>query len=1025
MSSSMGFLAQFLIALLAGLVEAFHLQGQDSNLFAVEGTIGLTVDSEVSVEIHETLQTVADDLLLLNPVEGQISVHEGLRAIASKMDLKQALKSVDSRGLPHEVQALIKSRSQTNHGGGFDETSMEKARVVLNNLVEKAWVELDDKIIQCKEYQEMNRATFDQVVLDMSRLNEQITDLQRIETESIDKIGRFDAEIRQVHQDFEKEARTYNYVRSKNLEELDHRQKDLDTFQFVMTFTRCADATSLLQSHLNETRICAIKGGHHAMCFSNHAAQTRFNQISRSSKHALSEILAEVDGNKLPPLPDFTPSSRHLIAEILNEVGRESHSFLQAKQAPTGTTTASPAIEVAMRVDSDPVEGKGNPMPKGFVPAPFCCEAYGVSCGPSSGGIMCSPEPPDCGLLHDKLSLMWGDYKDKVDALRFEMSKNEYMWEELKQNFEDQIKVLVNSKVRFSMMLSEARTNLVSDREELVNKIHQKAALEKTFKDYMKLCCERVKWIMFQDMCALIVVRNAVLESSTVCPGEEIIDCEVDNWVSKKCTAACDDTCPDEPRPEEEYECGGWQDVYRKVVVNPPDECGLRCPALARTKKCNQHKCAVDCVMSEWSGWAKCSAECEGGVRSKTRSIITEPRDGGTTCNTVEETEPCNSMSCDRDCSIGSWTSWSPCSVACGGGFQSRARHVLIPTRGFGKCPKENGSQRYAEQKCNTQSCVGDEICVANQDLIIALDGSGSLREDGFNILKSYALNVLERYQSEYFGAAAMKVGVIEFGNGVIMEDGYTVSSAINVHPLSADLNQVKTALEGTVQKKGFTNMAQAFALAETMYTAAGRKGAQSALLVITDGKPSFQFQTNELVEQLDDKGVQRFFVVVSDEEKDLNLMKTWASSPWETNLLHIPGLMPLQADEGVWGQKTLTRFCPLAMSPSILTAKEERGGFMHVKDGGYCGGRGGLLSTDVNDAEGCAFLANGAGAQSFILGSWFRRGYCYAGEMQVDSNQYTAWEGARVAPTCPGDGWTTSMIFDFYALEPISDGGY
>merc|ERR1712007_3163 len=130
-----------------------------------------------------------------------------------------------------------------------------------------------------------------------------------------------------------------------------------------------------------------------------------------------------------------------------------------------------------------------------------------------------------------------------------------------------------------------------------------------------------------------------------------------------------------------------------------------------------------------------------------------------------------------------------------------------------------------------------------------------------------------------------MQIGVIEFGNGIIMPDGVTVSPAMNVKPITANFGEVKTALEGMVQKKGFTNMAQAFALAETMYTAGGRKGAQSALLVITDGKPSFQFQTNELVEQLDDKGVQRFFVVVSDSEKNVNLMKSWASVPWSTNL--------------------------------------------------------------------------------------------------------------------------------------------
>jgi len=345
----------------------------------------------------------------------------------------------------------------------------------------------------------------------------------------------------------------------------------------------------------------------------------------------------------------------------------------------------------------------------------------------------------------------------------------------------------------------------------------------------------------------------------------------------------------------------------------------------------------------------------------------------------------------------------------------------LIPTRGFGKCPKEDGPNRAAEQECNTQPCVGDEICIANQDLIIAIDGSGLVREDGFNILKNYALDLLSKYHSEYYGSGAMKIGLIEFGNGIIMPDGVTVSPAMNVHTLSSDLGSVKSAVEGMVQKKGFTNMAQAFALAETMYTSSGRKGSQSALMVITDGKPSFQFQTNELVQQLDDKGVQRFFVVVSDNEKSVDLMKKWASAPWETNLLHIPGLSPLEADQGVWSQKALTLFCPMAMSPSLQTTKEVAGGFMHVRDGGYCGARGQLLSTEVNDAEGCAFLAQGAGAESFLLGIWFRRGYCYAGEMTVDSPQYESWEDDRVNPSCPSD-WVNSMIFDFYAMEPIQE---
>merc|ERR1719230_10605 len=863
----------------------------------------------VSAEIRDTLQGVAMDLLAPHPLEGMASVRAGMQAVSGKMDFKTAIKAIDHKTLPADVQSLVKTASTSGAKTRFSEESMAKARTALNDLVEKAWVELDDKIIECKEYQEMNRGTFDQVVTDISRLVEQITDLERVETESLEGIAKTEAQIKDVEAELSKETKIYNYNFAKNSEELTKRQNDLDVFQFILTFTKCDDATSLLQSNVNETRICAIKGGGHSMCFRDHSAQTRFNQMmSHSSKRAISEILAEVEGHKLP-------------------------NFLQLAQAPepTGTTTANPAIAASIASPAEPVAGGEEPLPKGFVPAPFCCEAYGVSCGPSGGGIMCSPDPPDCGLLHDKLSLMWGDYKDKVDELTMEMNKNAFVFEELKIELNDQIQILTNSKARFSMTLSEARSNLAADREEVKAKEQQKLDLEKAYLAFMKLCCERVKWIMFQDMCALIVVRNAVLESSTTCPGQEIVDCDVDNWVGKKCTVECDDSCPAVPDPTEVYECGGWQEIYRKVVVDPPDECGLRCPALTRTKKCNQKKCPVDCVMSEWSGWSKCTADCEGGVRSRTRSLVVKPKNGGIACNTAEETEACNTMSCDRDCRLAPWTSWEPCSVACGTGFQNRFKHVLIPTRGFGKCPKEDGRQRFQNRECNTQPCVGDEICIANQDLIIAIDGSGSVREDGFNILKTFALDVLSKYQSEYYGSGAMKVGLIEFGNGIIMPDGVTVSPAMNVHALSADLGSVKSAVEGMVQKKGFTNMAQAFALAETMYTAAGRKGSQSALLVITDGKPSFQFQTNELVEQLDDKGVQRFFVVVSDDEKNLDLMKHWASVPWETNLLHVPGLSLLEADNGLWAQKAVTLFCPAAMSPALLDTKETAQGFMHV----------------------------------------------------------------------------------------------
>jgi len=459
-----------------------------------------------------------------------------------------------------------------------------------------------------------------------------------------------------------------------------------------------------------------------------------------------------------------------------------------------------------------------------------------------------------------------------------------------------------------------------------------------------------------------------------------------------------------------------------RSVVTQPDACGIKCPQLSRYIRCGQYKCPVDCQMSTWSGWSKCTAECEGGLRSHTRSIRVKPTNGGEMCNTNEESQPCNTGSCDRNCRLQRWTKWTPCSVACGGGLQYSKRHVLIPTRGEGKCPKDHSRQRLKDKTCNTHSCNGDEICIAKQDLVIAVDSSGSVNKDGFAIIVKYTSALLARYQMEYFGDKAMRIGVVLFGNGIIMADGKTVSPALNKQKLTSSMADVKTAVTGLPYKKGFTNMAQAFSMAEDMFIKGSRRSAQQSVMVITDGKPSFAFMTDEMVHQLDDKGILRYFVAVNNQGAKSDTMmqlREWASSPWETNMIHIPGLAMMEADTDLWVEKALTKFCPEAYSPSTALWEEQTYGFEHVKDSAWCGRRKRLLSRNADNAEACAALASGAGAKSFSLGVWYRRNYCYSGTMQVDLDQYRAWGANKVNPTCPS-GWKSSMMYDFYAMEPV-----
>merc|ERR1719265_3050424 len=496
------------------------------------------------------------------------------------------------------------------------------------------------------------------------------------------------------------------------------------------------------------------------------------------------------------------------------------------KADPTTTTTTPPAPTP--------------PVPKDPVVKDVSVE---------EGHFKCNRGPPDCGLLHDNMSLMWGKFKDLVDELQAEMDKNLFEFTILKENLNAQLEVLRNSKARFTMELNEATASLNSDREEMAEKEEQRKTLEHEYKVYMSKCKKRIEWIFFQDFCSYLVVRAQVMIYSKVSPPEKIVDCDITPFVPGECSVPCDDSCPDKKNP---HGCGGWQTLTRTITVRA-NEFGVKYPELTRKRKCNQIKCPVDCVMSRWSRWSKCSKACEGGTKGRTRNIITKPKNGGLSCNTAQESRACNTGSCDRNCALKKWSKWSPCSVACGGGFTERWRRVLIPIRGNGRCPKPSSKIRYGIKKCNQHGCKGDEVCIAKQDLVLAIDGSGSLRQDGYKILKDFAAGLIDKYMGKYYGYEDMRIGVVQFGNGEIEEDG-TVSGALLIQKLTNDMSTVKSKIEALEYKKGFTNMAQAFTMAETMFLLGGRRRAMSAVLTLTDGKPSFLFNTYEKVMQLKDK---------------------------------------------------------------------------------------------------------------------------------------------------------------------------
>ncbi|KAJ1609837.1 TRAP-C2 extracellular protein [Cryptosporidium canis] len=179
------------------------------------------------------------------------------------------------------------------------------------------------------------------------------------------------------------------------------------------------------------------------------------------------------------------------------------------------------------------------------------------------------------------------------------------------------------------------------------------------------------------------------------CPESERCpsDCEVGEWSS---WTECD------------AKCGVGVEKRLRKVVRRESRGGAPCPNLEDLRPCSRGACKSDCLLGDWEEWGACSKSCGGGSRSRTREVVSQPSEGRE-CEFLKDFEPCNEFQCiaTRDCEVGQWSVWSPCSASCGGGVKRRQREVQVPATGGGRCEFEL-NQKVG---CNGFRCPG-EPCI-------------------------------------------------------------------------------------------------------------------------------------------------------------------------------------------------------------------------------------------------------------------------------------------------------------------------
>jgi hypothetical protein len=114
--------------------------------------------------------------------------------------------------------------------------------------------------------------------------------------------------------------------------------------------------------------------------------------------------------------------------------------------------------------------------------------------------------------------------------------------------------------------------------------------------------------------------------------------------------------------------------------------CCNACPRRRSPPPCRRQ----DCTYTRWSSWSSCTAKCGSvGIKTRTRSISSGARCGGTCSNTVRQQASCPNTCCPINCRY-SWGSWSACSVTCESGTRTRTMRIISREKcGGNRCPSK------------------------------------------------------------------------------------------------------------------------------------------------------------------------------------------------------------------------------------------------------------------------------------------------------------------------------------------------
>merc|ERR1719313_2965925 len=746
------------------------------------------------------------------------------------------------------------------------EAALDKAKLTLSNMMEETKEEMDKAILTCTEFDSQTVSTLDINKGYRAQLAAQVAEAKGFIAQAKMMISEATTELDSLKTISEEHAQQCFITITAKQEGLAILESDLSVSMKVENMTSCDDVTpgsttTLMQCGTGYSRRFQFAGSA-AQEYAQLKTKEGMLAVQRTAKIMLGENLGEdsYEDKTFQPTRRITRKglvkthrelpikTKNGLVEVVKRVGSTPSPDEVNRSSPLSAEGAEALVNMTMETSPEPVSYNPDDL----------MEKCTVSGSPS------------CPMLRDALSQLTSEVRLARDQAAYELAVTEEDCKRLAEEYERQTQQWEVQLEDNNAKLSEQTGVLNTVELDLAGKVEEANELLRQLKDFRADCAKKIKEGA-ETICGIKSIRQELYQMQSYNPFIE--DCEEGDWQYGECSE----------------ECGGGERTNTREIISPARAGGAECGVLLEKESCNMQPCPIDCVVGEWSEYGMCSAPCGGGIQTRVRQPLTDAEHGGEPCGDLSEALECNVFACDRPCELDpEWSEWTECSKECDSGITFHSKGVMVPAGPQGSCPEWWEPERMQEAYCNTMDCPQDLVCTAQMDMLVLIDGSGSVNwyGPGFEQERSFTKKLFELMS---FGAEGAKAGVILFS-----------WEAELVSPMTTDQAALIDAVDGMVWPHWNTDTAAALVMAKTELTNSGRAevSKQSTIVfLLTDGNANSMWSTKRAATDL--KEVATLYVVVIGNNVNERQAKKWPSYPEEEHYIKVEEFDLLESQLG------------------------------------------------------------------------------------------------------------------------------